>query len=171
MTSYRPLYTARRKDQQALFRHYGLLVAVATLVFVADQITKQIVTRTLAGGSVVQILGGAAQLEYARNTGAAFSLFRAGGELFAVIAIIVSMGILLYYRRTAGGPFLVRLALGCILGGAMGNLVDRIRLGFVVDFIDFRWWPVFNVADSCIVAGVALLILQSFRSGQDAPGD
>src|SRR5947209_16031880 len=126
MTAYRRVYPARRKHRKPLVRHYGLLVAVATVVFAVDQVTKQIVTRSLAGGSVVQILGGAAQLEYARNTGAAFSLFRAGGELFAVIAIVVSLGILVYYRRTAGGPFLVRLALGSILGGAMGNLVDRI---------------------------------------------
>jgi signal peptidase II len=144
-----------------LWQHYGLLAVVALLVFCADQVTKAIVTRTLAQGNVVVILGGAAQLEYARNTGAAFSLFRAGGALFAVIAIVVSAGILVYYRSTAGGPFLVRLALGCILGGALGNLVDRVRLGYVVDFIDFHWWPVFNVADSCIVVGVLLLVLQS----------
>ena len=149
-----------------MWQHYGLLAAVAFLVFCADQVTKAIVTRTLAHGNVVIILGGAAQLEYARNTGAAFSLFRAGGALFAVIAIVVSVGILVYYRRTSGGPFLVRLALGGILGGALGNLVDRVRLGYVVDFIDFRWWPVFNVADSCIVVGVLLLVLQSLMTDQ-----
>jgi signal peptidase II len=149
------------QDLAPLWQHYGLLAAVALLVFCADQVTKAIVTRALGQGNVVVILGGAAQLEYARNTGAAFSLFRSGGGLFAVIAIVVSAGILVYYRSTAGGPFLVRLALGCILGGALGNLVDRVRLGYVVDFIDFRWWPVFNVADSCIVVGVLLLVLHS----------
>jgi signal peptidase II len=152
-----------------MWQHYGLLAVVALLVFCADQITKAIVTRTLAHGNVVVILGGAAQLEYARNTGAAFSLFRAGGALFAVIAIVVSAGILVYYRRTSGSPFLVRLALGGILGGALGNLVDRVRLGYVVDFIDFRWWPVFNVADSCIVVGVVLLVLHSLVTDQKIP--
>jgi signal peptidase II len=153
-----------------LWRHYALLGIVAATVFATDQLTKLLVSHQFKNGSTLPLLGGVVQLEYARNTGAAFSLFQADGVVLAVVAIAVSVGILVYYRRTSGGPLLVRCALGLVLGGAMGNLVDRIRLGFVVDFIDLHWWPVFNVADSCIVVGVALLVLQSFlqepREGQ-----
>jgi signal peptidase II len=67
----------------------------------------------------------------------------------------------LYYRRVAAGPALLRIGLSLVLGGAIGNLIDRVRLGYVVDFIDLRWWPVFNVADSAIVVGVAALVLRS----------
>jgi signal peptidase II len=144
-----------------------LLVTIAIVVIAVDQITKQLVVNRLANGSTVSLLGGTVTLEYARNTGAAFSLFRADGSVLAVIAIAVSCGILVYYGRTSGAPLLVRIALGMILGGAIGNLVDRIRHGFVVDFVDLHWWPVFNVADSCIVVGVLLLILHSLLGPPD----
>jgi signal peptidase II len=159
----------RSAATEALWRHYALLVAVAVLVILADQVTKAAVKRSLGGGETISLLGGGVVLEYARNTGAAFSLFRAGGLPLAIVAIVVSAGILIYYRRTSTAPLLVRIALGLILGGAIGNLTDRIRLGYVVDFIDLRWWPVFNVADSCIVVGVALLVVHSFVQSGDEP--
>jgi signal peptidase II len=86
--------------------------------------------------------------------------------IFALVALVVSAGIILYYRRVAAGPLLLRVGLALVLGGAVGNLIDRIRLGYVVDFIDLRWWPVFNAADSAVVIGVATLVLQSFLAGQ-----
>jgi signal peptidase II len=98
------------------------------------------------------------RLDYTLNTGAAFGILRTRGILFALVAIVVSVGIVVYYRAVAASPVLVRTALALVLGGAIGNLVDRIRLGYVVDFVDLRWWPVFNVADSSIVIGVCLLI-------------
>ena len=76
--------------------------------------------------------------------------------MLVLVAVAVSLGIVMYYRRVAQSPALVRLALGLILGGAIGNLIDRVRLGYVVDFIDLRWWPVFNVADLGIVGGLLL---------------
>jgi signal peptidase II len=154
-----------------IWRHYALLVAIAIVVVAVDQVTKWLVVHNLGGDTTVSLFGGAVTLEYARNTGAAFSLFRADGIPLAIIAIGVSAGILVYYRRASGAPVLVRVALGLILGGAIGNLVDRIRLGYVVDFVDLHWWPVFNIADSCIVIGVVLLILQSaLGAGDEATG-
>src|SRR5207302_9836252 len=111
--------------------------------------------------SSVDLFGGLVRLDYTRNTGAAFSIFPTGSWAFAAIALVVSAGIVVYYRRVAGGPVVLRLALGLVLGGALGNLIDRVRLGYVIDFIDLRWWPVFNLADSAIVVGVVLLALQS----------
>ena len=83
--------------------------------------------------------------------------------MFLVIAVIVSAVILYYYRQVPSGGWLIRLALGLQLGGALGNVIDRVRLGYVVDFLDAWRWPVFNVADSCIVIGVGLLMLIMLR--------
>lgn len=146
---------------QLTARRYAALLVIAAAVVLVDQIVKQIVTHAFGTGNALDVLGGLIRLDYTRNTGAAFGLFRAGGGLFAGIALVVSGAIVLYYRRVASGPLLIRAALGLVLGGALGNLLDRIRLGYVVDFIDLRWWPVFNLADSAIVVGVFLLVVQS----------
>lgn len=146
---------------------YGLLISLAAIILIADQILKQIVTNELSGGRTVKILAGLVQFDYTRNSGAAFGILRARGLVFALVAILVSAGIVIYYRRVAESPLIVRIALGLILGGALGNLLDRVRLGYVVDFIDLRWWPVFNLADSSIVVGVLLLTAYAVTS----PGD
>lgn len=145
-------------------RPYATLVGPAAGIIALDQATKAVVTTTLPSHPV-KLLAGAVYLDYARNTGAAFSILPGGGFAFAAIALVVSLGILVYYRRVSGGPLAVRLGLALILGGAIGNLVDRIRLGYVVDFIDLRWWPVFNLADSAVVVGVVVLIGHSLLAG------
>lgn len=147
----------------AVLAPYSVLVALAALVIGVDQVVKVIVSANLKDGHVVDVLGGLVRFDYTSNTGAAFGMFRAGGGVFAAIAIVVCAAILAYYRRIARSPLLVRLALGLILGGALGNLIDRIRLGYVIDFIDLRWWPVFNLADSAIVLGVCLLLIHTVR--------
>jgi signal peptidase II len=152
-------HTGDGRDDLSPFIPYSLLLGIAVAVVVLDQSVKAIVRATLGGGRVIELLGGAVRLDYTSNTGAAFGIFRAGGLLFALIASAVSLGIVLYYRRIAASPLVVRVALGLILGGAVGNLIDRLRFGYVIDFIDLRWWPVFNVADSSIVVGVCLLVL------------
>lgn len=91
------------------------------------------------------------------NPGAAFGLFPDQGSLFAVIAVVVVVAILVYYRYLPTHKWLVRLSLGLQLGGALGNLADRLQHGYVIDFIDFRIWPVFNFADVAIVTGVGIL--------------
>jgi signal peptidase II len=157
-----PVYdrTAARPAPQPL-PQYAFLIAVAAAVLVADQALKALITAWLGDGRVVDLLGGLVRLDYTRNSGAAFGFYQGGGALLVLIAVGVSVGIILSYRRLARSPWIVRAALGLILGGAIGNLVDRVRLGYVVDFIDLRWWPVFNLADSAIVVGVGLLILHS----------
>jgi signal peptidase II len=140
---------------------YSVLFGVAMIVLAADQLIKALITARLGNGSLVSLLGGLVRLDYTRNTGAAFGLYRGGGVLLVLVAVAVSAAIVLFYRSLARSPRIVRCALGLILGGAVGNLVDRVRLGYVVDFIDLRWWPVFNVADSAIVVGVFLLVMYS----------
>lgn len=157
-----PVEAAAERGPQAL-PYFFLLTVAMTVVFI-DQVTKHLAQTSLSDGRFVDLFGGLLRLDYTENTGAAFSVFRSGGSVFVLIAIVVSVGILVYYRRAASAARIVRIALGLILGGALGNLVDRVRLGYVVDFIDLRWWPVFNLADSAIVIGVALLLLSSLKA-------
>ncbi len=140
-----------------------LVPLIAALVFAADQYTKFLVSSHLAIGEAwmpIESLAPFVVIRHVRNSGAAFGMFPQGGTLFLIIAVIVVCTIVwYYYRRALSAPLWVRLSLGLMLGGALGNMIDRIRFGYVVDFIDLGWWPVFNVADSSIVVGVTLLAI------------
>lgn len=138
---------------------YTQLLGLALLIVAIDQVSKALVVHSLSGGRVIVLFGGLVQLDYTVNSGAAFGILQARGLLFIVVAVVVSVIIVVSYRRVVAGPLVVRIALGLVLGGAIGNLIDRVRLGHVVDFIDLGWWPVFNLADSSIVVGVVLLAL------------
>jgi len=143
-----------------------ILGTAALLVIVLDQLSKHYVRTYLPRGvpwNPIESLSRYVSFTYITNTGAAFGILPAFGTIFTFIAIIAVVAILLYYRRLASESVVTYLALGLQLGGALGNLVDRIRLGYVVDFIDFKVWPVFNVADSSVVVGVALLALSILR--------
>jgi signal peptidase II len=140
---------------------WALFFGVAALVLVVDQITKYMVLTHLAVGEVwspIRFLMPFVRVTHITNTGAAFGMFREYGVFFAVVAVVVVIGIVAFYRYLPPRQGWLRVSLGLQLGGALGNLLDRIRLGNVVDFIDFRIWPaVFNLADTAIVVGVAIL--------------
>jgi len=165
--------TGRKREENVLAagsmqtRRLALLAVPALVVLVLDQVSKYLVLRSLQHGRVIDLLGGLVRLDFTRNTGAAFGIFRSGGLVFAAIAVLVAVGIALSHQRVARSGYLVRLGLGLVVGGAIGNLLDRVRFGYVVDFVDLRWWYVFNLADSAIVAGVALMVLHSIRFGGD----
>ncbi len=138
------------------------LVLVTVLTVFADQVSKAYVVAHLAlhrSWMPIDAVEPVFRFTHVHNTGAAFGLFPQGGSIFLIIAVIVSVVIIYYYRQLSGSAWLVRLALGLQLGGALGNVIDRVRLGYVVDFFNVEYWPVFNVADSCIVVGVVLLAL------------
>lgn len=145
-------------------------LALAALVIVLDQISKLWIIAHFAYGESLRILS-VFDLVLVHNTGAAFSfLHDAGGIqrwLFSGIAVIASVWIVALLRKHAGET-LFALALSLILGGALGNLIDRIAYGYVVDFLSFHWgehyFPAFNIADSAITGGAALLILDSLKS-------
>lgn len=148
-----------------------ILPAVAALALLADQATKYLVRVNLSHGQSVELapwLSPFFQVTFVTNSGAAFGLFPNLGQFFVVIAVIVIAALVWYYLRLSDGHWLVQFALGLQLGGAAGNLVDRLRSGgSVVDFIDVNFWPlhnwpVFNLADSAIVVGVMLLTLLMF---------
>lgn len=143
-----------------------LLFATATFVFIADQATKALVATGIGLNERVPILGDLVQLWHVRNSGAAFSLFQGGTLLFLAVTVL-AFGMIVYFHRTFRGrsPWL-QVLLGVILGGTAGNLVDRVRFGYVTDFVSVGIgevrWPTFNVADSSIVVGIGLLVAYLF---------
>ena len=144
-----------------------MLVSVALVVLALDLATKVLVVARLEGRPPIRLLGGALLLDVSRNPGAAFSFATGATWVFTIIAIVVIAVVAYVARRLRSAPW--AWALGLLVGGAAGNLVDRLfrspgpGRGAVVDFLDFRVWPVFNLADSAIVTGGLLAVLLSFR--------
>lgn len=153
-----------------MLRSRLLLGGGAALVLALDQLSKAWVVRQLPAYTPVDWIPQLAPLfsfTFVKNTGAAFGLFPQLGSLFTISSAIVIAGILIFQHVIAGNDLWVHGALGLLTGGALGNLIDRLTRGFVVDFIDvnfwpFREWPVFNIADSAIVVGVMFLLLEAF---------
>jgi signal peptidase II len=138
-------------------RRTALLTAVvAVAVIVADQVTKAIVRSEISRVEEIDLVLGI-KLIHTRNTGVAFSLFSGGGPLIVIIAILALGALLAFFLTHLHRP-LVWLPTGLFLGGAAGNLIDRVRLGAVTDFIKIPHWPAFNVADICITFGVLTLV-------------
>ena len=133
-----------------------LTALVAVAVVVADQISKAIVRANISRVEEVDLVLGV-KLIQTRNTGVAFSLFSGGGPLIVIIAIIALGALLAFFLTHLHRP-LVWLPTGLFLGGAAGNLIDRVRLGAVTDFVKIPHWPAFNVADICITLGVLSLV-------------
>jgi len=126
-------------------------------VFALDRITKSIVAAQVDYGAEVPVIGHLVGITNVRNSGAAFGFAPAGASIFLIASIVVAIGLVVYVARNPGTPW-NDAVLGLILGGTLGNGFDRIVYGTVTDFINFHFWPVFNVADSAISAGVVLMI-------------
>jgi signal peptidase II len=135
----------------------------AAVVLLADQLSKALVAASIGLGEQVRVLGDLLMLWHVRNTGAAFSLFQ-GGQVFFLVVTLLAFGLIAYFQREfRGRGALLHVVLGMILGGTLGNLIDRFRLGYVTDFIsvgigDLRW-PTWNVADASLVVGIGALVV------------
>jgi len=150
----------------------------AGLIVVADQVTKTLVVRAIPLHDTVTVVPGLLNLTHVRNTGAAFGFMNAVDlpykAVFVTALAVLALVAIAYYAQRFGSSTLVgRAALALILGGAVGNLIDRATRGFVVDFVDAHWggwhfWA-FNVADSAITVGALLLILDMLGVGRDVP--
>src|SRR5829696_6348521 len=169
------LTVATRARTRRVLAIYG----TAALVLALDQLTKHLVVANLAGRPPVDLVGSFVQLRYTTNSGGAFSLLTGAPLFFGIMAMVIVGGIVYASRRAQ--PLFMLVVLGLILGGALGNLTDRLfrgeglLRGEVVDFVKVGIWPVFNVADSCVVVGGILLALLLGRSDRDtdqeAPAD
>ena len=132
--------------------------AVALAVIAVDQVSKYLVQANMTVGQSLPP-DGVVRLHYVTNTGGLFGLFPGQTSFVTVGAVLALVAIVLYYRFLASKSSLARLSLGLVLGGAVGNLIDRLRLGYVIDFVDLRVWPVFNLADAAVTVGVIAMVL------------
>jgi len=138
---------------------------LALLIAVADQASKHWVRETFALGESRTVLASFFHLTYLRNTGAAWGMFGGHNVWLALLSVVVLVLMVIFRRAFLGSTWEHRLALGLLAGGILGNVFDRLKLGYVTDFLDFHWythhWPSFNVADSAICVGVLLYVLSS----------
>lgn len=147
-------------------RRWPLFVALAATVVVADQVSKALVTGSLAPGQSIDVIGETVRIVFGQNSGALFGLFKDNALMFGLVSIVV-VGLIVVYHARAAGTLYLTVTLGLLLGGALGNMLDRLRLGYVVDFVDvgigsLRFYT-FNVADSAISLAILLLFIAAIR--------
>jgi signal peptidase II len=151
-----PVSVAERSLAAGGWQWVGL-AAVAVAAVVADQVTKHIVTSTLALDESVRVVG-PLSIHHVQNSGIAFGLFSSATAVVTVLTGAAVVWMIVFFARSGARHPVLPAALGLLIGGSLSNLVDRIRLHHVTDFIDLGWWPAFNLADSFIVIGVAILL-------------
>jgi signal peptidase II len=155
-------------------RDYLVLFSIVGLILVVDQYTKWLVRENIALGEAWSPWPWL--MPYARivnwyNTGVAFGMFQGMGWVFSIVAVIVSIAIVYYYPRVPAADWTLRLAMGLQMGGALGNLIDRVIQGHVTDFVSVGNFAVFNVADSCITIGVIVLLLGVYLQERRKPAE
>jgi len=137
-----------------------MIFLAASFVFLLDRLVKGLVLAKMAFGQSIEVLPGIFRLTFIANNGTAFGLFKGQNTTLGIVSAVIAALIIMYALRHKGKVgFVISASLGLILGGALGNLFDRILYGYVIDFFDFRVWPVFNVADSAITVGTVILAL------------
>jgi signal peptidase II len=144
------------------------LGAVAGAAIVADQVTKRIVSGTLDLGESKHVVG-PLDLHHVQNSGIAFGLFPNATTVVIVVTAMVIAWLLVVFARSGARHPIMPVGLGLVVGGSVSNLADRIRLGHVTDFLDLGFWPAFNLADTFIVVGVALLLAAAVLSDRSHP--
>lgn len=152
-------------------RRWNILFVTTIVVIIVDQVSKQIVIRSLPLGASINLIPALSplfQITYSENTGAAFGLLPQAGPLFLLIAVVLVAAMFIFYSRVPEKALLTRIAIGLISGGALGNVINRLQYGAVIDFIHYQipgiLSNVSNLADHAIVFGVVLIFLSSWRS-------
>lgn len=133
-----------------------ILLLAISIVF-ADQYSKYYFQTHMLPGESIPVIENIFHITYVLNPGAAFGILQHYTGFFVLVALVMSAAVIYYYPRIPAGYTLMRLGIGLMVGGAFGNVIDRIKTGYVVDFLDFRIWPVFNIADIAIVSGVCCI--------------
>ena len=145
--------------------HWITFFGIAAAVWILDQLSKAWLVGQLSPGESMNVIGDLVRLIFSQNSGALFGLFRDNAAIFGIFSLAV-IGLIVAYHGRSGRSLYLSIALGLLLGGALGNVTDRLRLGYVVDFIDigigdFRWYT-FNVADAAISLAIVMLIGAAF---------
>jgi signal peptidase II len=160
-----PVSLAARRTA-AHHSHWLALGAIVVAALAADQATKHIVTSSLALGEEAHVAG-PLTIHHVQNTGIAFGLFGGATAIVTLFTAFAVVWMLVFFARSGARHPLVPVALGFLIGGSTSNLVDRLHLGHVTDFLNIGFWPAFNLADSFIVVGVALLVLSLFAAERE----
>jgi len=134
---------------------------LAFSILLIDQIIKLVVNNSMALGQTIPLFW-ILKLTYVRNTGAAFSLFSGFSSFLTVISVMVVIAVIYFHYKVPEKSTALQIGMACILGGSLGNLVDRVFRGYVIDYVNFTFWPVFNFADIMINLGVLLIIIKVF---------
>jgi signal peptidase II len=137
--------------------HWLALAAVAVAAVLADQLTKQIVISQLELGEAIHVAG-PLWIRHVNNPGIAFGLFSSWASVVTMLTAAAVAWMLVYFAKSGARHPVLPVALGLLIGGSVANLADRLRLGHVTDFLDLRFWPAFNLADTFIVVGVLVLL-------------
>jgi signal peptidase II len=153
----RPISAAERSLAAGPGQWLALLAVAVSAIF-ADQLTKQVVGRTLSVGESVELVG-PFSIHHVENSGIAFGLFASRTTLVIAVTAIAVAWMLWFFARSGRRHPVLPVGLGLVLGGSIANLIDRVRLGRVTDFLDLEAWPAFNLADTFIVVGVAILFV------------
>ena len=143
-------------------KSYSVLIPTAGVIIALDQWTKSIVRQNLNLGEMwmpLEWLSPYARIVHWYNTGVAFGMFQDKNFLFSILALAISVFLIIFYPKLTEDDWFLRIALGMQLGGSLGNLIDRISIGHVTDFISIGNFPVFNIADASISVGVAVMIM------------
>lgn len=144
------------------------LVVIAGTAVAADQLTKAVIVTQLPLGDTAATIG-PFSIHHVQNTGIAFGLFADSTSAVIALTAVAVAAMLVFFARTAQRHPLVPVALGLVIGGSIANLLDRVRLGHVTDFLDFAYWPAFNLADTFIVVGVGLLFASFVAADKASP--
>ena len=139
------------------------LIIVVFVVVMLDQITKYMIVRNMTEGMSIPIIDQVFHLTFVLNPGAAFGMLEHNREFFIIMAIVVLIFVVYMRKKILEEPLPIQIGIALFVGGALGNLIDRMKTGLVVDFFDFRIWPVFNIADIAICLGVGVMIWSIIR--------
>jgi signal peptidase II len=162
-----PISVAERSLSARTF-DWIALTAVALAAVIADQLTKALVIRQLEVGDSIDVAG-PFTIHHVHNPGIAFGLFATWADVVTLLTAGAVIWMVAYFARSGARHPVLPVALGLLIGGSAGNLIDRLRLGHVTDFLDLRWWPAFNLADTFIVTGVVILLVALIAAERRPP--
>ncbi len=148
-----------------------LFLIITFTVFALDQLSKMLIVDKMYLGQSIPVIMDVFHITFIYNPGAAFGIMPDKAFMLILVGLLVVVGILFYYYRQKSRLWVFTCSLAFIVGGTLGNLLDRIRIGKVIDFIDFRIWPVFNLADTAIVLGAVLLTAVVMKMENQSGGD
>ena len=145
-------------------KKYAVIISIGFIIVFSDQLTKFLIKQNLQLNQSIPVIKNILHLTYITNTGSAFGLFKGFNWFFILFSLVVIIVIFYFINQIKNNEKMMRISVSLVLGGTIGNLIDRIAYGAVIDFIDFRIWPVFNIADSAVTIGIIILIVLLWKN-------